>query len=313
MDRQLSGCFEMDHELLAQRIDSVHYSYPIWKRCYFVVDPRYPIQNNPQEVIHLCLLGSSAIKTCSEFFKNLGVKASWRSNSSWETALDALSSNNTERFKAAPNMDTYLTISHYFRMELGSKSDKKGVLEGHLEHLGFSSRYRNSSGHFKLDALTIGGPKTADPRGRGDDNDKRYLIGLIRWRYEPLAEKLYTTKIKQHVELILDGSSSDDSFLEIFKKSTKNPNYENDDNKCGDESGDKSGDESKEQEKRKQKRREIGPENDGKKRKEIGPENDEKRKQKCKEIGPENNKKKADDNKKKNKEKPQMDSNGQIT
>ncbi len=112
-------------------IDSVHYSYPIWKKCYFVVDPRYPIQNHPQEVIHLCLLGS-AIKTCSEFFKNLTVKASWRLNSSWETALDALSSSNTERFKAAPNMDTYLTISHSFQMELGSKSDKKEYLKGTL-------------------------------------------------------------------------------------------------------------------------------------------------------------------------------------
>ncbi len=48
------------------------------------------------------------------------------------------------------------------------------------------------------------------------------------------------------MELILDGSSNDNSFLEIFKKSTKNPNYENDDNESGDESGDKSGDESKE-------------------------------------------------------------------
>jgi hypothetical protein len=136
-------------------------------------------------------------------------------------------------------------------MELGSKSDKKGVLKGHLEHLGFSSRYRNSSGHSKLDALTIGGPKTADPRGSGDDNDARYLIGLIGWHDEPLAEKLYTTKIKQHVEWILDGSRNDNSFLEMFKKSTKNPNYENDDNKRGDKSGDKSGDESEEQQKRK--------------------------------------------------------------
>ena len=49
----------------------------------------------------------------------------------------------------------------------------------------------------------------------------------------------------------------------LFLKSTKNPNYENDDNKCGDESGDKSGDESKEQEKRKLKRREIGPDRAG--------------------------------------------------
>ncbi len=95
------------------------------------------------------MLVRQRLKTYSKFFKNLGVKASWHSNLSWETALDALSSNYTERFKAAPNVDTYLTISHSFRMELGSKSDKKGVLKGHLEHLGFSSRYRNSSGHSK--------------------------------------------------------------------------------------------------------------------------------------------------------------------
>ncbi len=60
--------------------------------------------------------------------------------------------------------------------------------------------------------LQLEDQKLSDPRGRGDDDDERYLIGLIGWCYEPLAEKLYTTKIKQHVKLILDGSSNDDSF-----------------------------------------------------------------------------------------------------
>ena len=95
-------------------IDSVHYSYHYWKKYYFVPVPTYPIQNNPAQVIHLCLLGS-AIKTCSEFFRKLGVKASWQ-NTGWDTgtALETLSSNDTGRIKVAPNVDTYLTISHSY-------------------------------------------------------------------------------------------------------------------------------------------------------------------------------------------------------
>lgn len=184
--------------------DSVSYSYSCWKKSYFVSDIRYPIQNNPTQVIYLCLLGS-AIMTCSEFFKNLGVKASWH-NIAWKTALDTLSSNDTERRKAVPNVDTYLTISHSYRMELGTSQTtgkEKQVMEGLLGHLGFKSRNRHSSEPSVLDHDTIGlKEQTGDPRRSLRDDDKlhkRYIIELIGWKDEQPEDELPG---KIHVTLI---------------------------------------------------------------------------------------------------------------
>ncbi len=103
------------------------------------------------QVIHLCLRGI-AIKTCPEFFRKAQVKALWQ-NAGWNTALKPLSSNDTGLIKVAPDVDTYLTISHSYQMQLGSISAKqreKEVLEGHLRHIGhsgfkgFKSRTRKS-------------------------------------------------------------------------------------------------------------------------------------------------------------------------
>jgi hypothetical protein len=173
-------------------IDSVHYSYHYWKKSYFVPVSSYPIQNNPAQVIHLCLLGC-AIKTCSKFFRKLGVKASWQ-NTGWNTALKTLSSNSTGLIKVAPNVDTYLTISHSYRMQLGSTSAKqreKEVLEGHLRHIGhsgFKSRTRKSSGHSVINDHMKGGRSTADPRIWGDEaRDETHIIGLQGIRALSLA------------------------------------------------------------------------------------------------------------------------------
>ena len=96
--------------------DSVQYSYPPWKKGFFVsADDRHPLQNNPASVIYLCLL-SSAIASCSKFFLSLGIKASWQN---WEGALEKSVSSiyNAESTSVTPNVDTYLAFSHAYRME----------------------------------------------------------------------------------------------------------------------------------------------------------------------------------------------------
>ena len=106
-------------------IDSVYYSYKIWKLGYFVHQPTFPIQNNPTQIIYLSLLGS-AIEKCSHFYKKLGVTASWnqpnpnpkkRGNASsnpLQESKSVIESIHGNRDNFIPNVDTFLTTSHIF-------------------------------------------------------------------------------------------------------------------------------------------------------------------------------------------------------
>jgi hypothetical protein len=207
-------------------IDSVQYSYPPWKKGYFVsADDRHPLQNNPASVIYLCLL-SSAIASCSKFFLSLGVKASWQN---WKGALEKSLSSiyNAGSTSVTPNVDTYVAFSHAFRMEYEKTAKIKNIqekeklerqqLEKHINNIFttteseewelFKARTGKQHGHSIIDDYTIGGRATADPRTK-DPSFLAHIIGLIGWE-DDFREAGYTTKIEQHLKKIINNKGED--------------------------------------------------------------------------------------------------------
>ena len=223
-------------------IESVYYSYKPWKSGYFVLNHTFPIQNNPQQVIYLCLLGS-AIKTCSDFFEKLGVNALWDQNKYYTDQDVDVSVDERERLKQfwkvllnikgvlddvisrsskqtlIPNLDTFLTTSHIFRMSKSTENspNKKSWLSDHLQRhfghlgvIGFTTRAKTNKQKSVLDQVLKGdGDNTADPRGR--EKKFSYIIGLI-------SHDTNTALIEEHVDKNLFLPEDDNSLYENFRK-----------------------------------------------------------------------------------------------
>ena len=196
--------------------DAVIASYPPWKTAFFIPDINHPIQCNPEQVIHLCLLGD-ALEKIAPFFAGLGMKPVWP-----QSGLDELHAllksllNEQEGYNTVPDLLSTIATSHTLRMSTmidrnhpGEKPDsatRKKIERERLERLKGRgiARVRNSKYSSPLSKNTIHGNKTADPRLSitMDEETSIVIVSNNEEIDEEDEDTLFTADISQHFKLL---------------------------------------------------------------------------------------------------------------
>jgi hypothetical protein len=199
--------------------DSTSASYSPWKNGFFLPDDQHPIQCNPQQVIHLCLLGS-AIEEGTKFFNKLGMKPVW-SHESLIPVRDSLSARQQEGDKTVPDLLTMITLSHNMRMnrrikpeDKNKQQETKKIAVDRLSRCNMETRGKKNQFPSQLASRTIGGNSTADPRSK----EGKPLIDIVfndRGIDKNDEETLFTAKIEDHYQLLL--KNYDTIFVDVLK------------------------------------------------------------------------------------------------